>query len=485
MFPRLAVFRWFHPIDSEEERMKNLRIACIVSLGIVATAFGADQKTPLHEQKAHPSPAWLIEGVMYQINPRAFTPEGTLKAATAKLPKLAELGVTVIYICPVFVSDDDMDLSGWSPRQKASKMNNPRNPYRIKDYYHVDPEYGTDGDLKTFIAESHRLKMRVMLDIVYMHCGPTAVFLKDHPDFVQHDKNGKIVTNDYNFPVLNFASQGLREYLWKNMEWFVRDFDADGYRCDVGDAVPLDFWEAGRARMEKIKPDCVMLSEGQRKADQLKAFDLDYSWLNFNPKDASATRRQWGKLVAERPMGGAKFIRFVENHDVANEQYEKRIEKTWGAAKIKAALVLCFTIDGVPLLYNGEEVADAARHSIFGRAAIDWASGETPNGKDRFAFCQSLCTMRRTEKALTHGDVVWLDNDRPKTVLSFLRRAGDERIVTVINQSNDPVKVQVTLPAGVAASFAPRLSDRSTVTVSGATASCELGGYGYFVGKNK
>jgi len=273
-----------------------------------------------------------------------------------------------------------------------------------------------------------------------------------------------------------------RDIAWTHHE----RYDGSGYPYGlIGDAIPLDFWEAGRARMEKIKPDCVMLSEGRRKADQLKAFDLDYSWLNFTPKDAGATRKQWDKLVAERPMGGAKFIRFVENHDVANEQYAKRIEKTWGGAKIKAGLVLCFTIDGVPMLYNGEEVADAARHSIFGRSAIDWASGETPNGKDRFAFCQKLCTMRRTEKALTHGDVVWLDNDQPKTVLSFLRCVGDEQIVTVINQSKNPVKVQVTLPRGAAASFAPLLSGKTTVSVSGAKASCEMGGYGYFVGKNK
>ncbi|NLC82385.1 MAG: hypothetical protein GX748_14495, partial [Lentisphaerae bacterium] len=98
-------------------------------------AMGAD-KVPLHQQQARPSPAWLTDGVIYQIQPRAFTPEGTLKAAQARLPRLAELGVTVLYLCPIFVADDDMDLAFWSPRQKKSGMNNPRNPYRMKDFYH-------------------------------------------------------------------------------------------------------------------------------------------------------------------------------------------------------------------------------------------------------------------------------------------------------------------------------------------------------------
>jgi hypothetical protein len=110
----------------------------------------------MNERQARPAPEWVTQGIMYQIQPRAFTPEGTLKAATARLPQLADLGVDILYLCPVFVSDDDPDLQGWSPRQKKSGMNNPRNPYRIKDYFHVDPEYGTDDDLKAFIAEAHR-----------------------------------------------------------------------------------------------------------------------------------------------------------------------------------------------------------------------------------------------------------------------------------------------------------------------------------------
>ncbi len=192
--------------------MTHLSLATVLALTTLAADPGA---VPLHEQQAHPSPAWLTGGVMYQIQPRAFTPEGTLPAATKRLAKVAEMGADVIYICPVFVSDDDPDLGGWSPRQKKSGMNNPKNPYRMKDYYHVDPEYGTDDDLKAFIAEAHRLGMRVMLDMVYLHCGPNAVFLKDHPNFVQRDEKGEIVCASWNFPrstttIPSFASTSGR-----------------------------------------------------------------------------------------------------------------------------------------------------------------------------------------------------------------------------------------------------------------------------------
>ena len=447
---------------------------------IVLTALLADAAdVPLNQRQARTSPEWLTGGVMYQIQPRAFTPEGTLKAAQARLPRLAELGVTVLYLCPVFVADDDMDLTFWSPRQKKSGMNNPRNPYRMKDFYHVDPEYGTDQDLKDFVAAAHALKLRVMLDLVYLHCGPKAVFLKDHPDFIKRDKDGKAVNAAWAFPGLNYANPELREYMWENMEWWIRDFNVDGFRCDVADGVPLDFWETGRERIEKIRPDVGMLAEGTRKEDQLKAFDLDYGWGKAVKEwdNASEVRKLWETMHAQRPRGGAKFIRFIDNHDVTNDDYENRLEKRWGAAKVHAALTALFTLDGVPFLYNGQEVADAARHSIFGRLPIDWANSETSEGKARFAFCQKLCALRKTEKALTQGELTWLDNDQPEAVLSYLRSLGSEQILTVVNLTRKPMKVTVKEWEGT---FKPLLAEGAQGDVQGAFA---LESHGYVVGK--
>ena len=442
----------------------------------------AEPKIPLHERQARPSPEWVTNGVMYQIQPRAFTPEGTLPAATARLPKVAELGVDVVYICPVFVADDDPDLDGWSPRQKKSRMNNPRNPYRMKDYYHVDPEYGTDDDLKAFIAEAHRLKMRVLLDMVYLHCGPTAVFLKEHPNFVQRDKDGKIVVAGWGFPKINMDNPELREYLWKNMEYWVTEFDADGFRCDVASGIPLDFWETARVRLEKIRPDIGMLAEATRREDQLQAFDLDYGWGGgFKTwENAAEIRKTWETMFNERPRGGAKFIRFIDNHDIANDCYENRIEKKWGAPRVEAAFVAIFTMDGVPLIYNGQEAADTARHSIFGRAPIDWSSGKTETGLKRFAFCKKLCALRHAEPPLTRGKLVWLDNDAPPAVLSYVRILGDQQLLSVINVTGKPVTVKVD-SKDVAEGMTPVLSSGANGNADG---TFTLQPYGYFVGKN-
>jgi cyclomaltodextrinase / maltogenic alpha-amylase / neopullulanase len=471
-------------IAMRKDRTMNRTLIGIASLLAQAACVSAAAPTPLNEREARPSAEWVTRGVMYQIQPRAFTPEGTLRAATARLPKVAELGVDIIYLCPVFVADDDPNVQGWSPRQKKSGMNNPRNPYRMKDYYHVDPEYGTDDDLKAFIAEAHRLGMRVLLDMVYLHCGPTAVFLAEHPDFVKRDAEGNVAVAGWGFPALNLANPELREYLWKNMEYWVREFGADGFRCDVSDGIPLDFWETARDRLEKIRPDVCMLAEGTRREDQLKAFDLDYGW-GFKWDNAASVRKQWEKMRDERPRGGARFIRFIDNHDIANDSYDNRIEKAWGTRRVNATLVALFTLDGVPMLYNGQEVADTARHSIFGRLPIAWASGDTPTGKTRSAFCQQLCATRRAERALTHGEVVWLDNDQPDAVLSFLRRAAGEEILSVVNLSDQALKVRVTFPEPTQWSYSMLLAEGATAETDDSSFLLNLEGFGYLVAKRK
>jgi glycosidase len=443
---------------------------------------------------ARPAPEWVTRGVIYQIQPRAFTPEGTLRAATARLPKVAEVGVDVVYLCPVFVSDDDRDRQGWSPRQKASGMNNPRNPYRMKDYYHVDPEYGSDEDLKAFVAEAHRLQLRVLLDMVYLHCGPNAVFLEEHPNFVERDADGRIIVASWGFPKINHEDPELREYLWKNMEYFVEEFDVDGFRCDVAYRIPLDFWETARDRLKRLRPDVCILAEAstQRPADQLKAFDLNYgfNWFsalrNIYDKGAPASSlRKTVKSDAAKFPRGARFTRYIDNHDIANDCFNNRLEKKWGTERVNLGLVACFTFDGVPFLYNGQEVADAARHSIFGRAPIDWANGETPAGKARFAFCQELCAMRHSERALTDGALVWLDNDRPEAVLSFARRTSEEEVISVLNLSERQVTVGIAMPELELRSVAILLSDQAEVVKDENVCTLRLESFGYFVGKRK
>lgn len=467
----------------------------VLLVGMLCATFfkvarAAEQEKPSAARlPARSSPQWLTEGVIYQIWLRSFTPEGDLKAAAGRLAWVRDLGAAIVYLPPVQLADDDPRPEFWSPRQKASGLNNPRNPYRIKDYSRIDPEYGTDEDLRGFVQQAHQLGLRVLVDVVYLHCGPNSVLMKE-PDFIQRDASGAARLGPWNFPLLNFQSQKLREYLWANMEYYVRQFDVDGFRCDVADGVPLDFWQEARSRLEKIKPDLVILAEGQnRPSDQLQAFDVNYefTWSGLlraaasRGQSASAIRKHW-ETVAGRWPTGARFIRFSANHDLVNDQ--DHAEAVCGQAAAAALLVINFTIDGVPFLYNGQEIGDATLQSIYGRWPIRWEASPLPKPAARLALVKKLCQLRRQEPALSRGQTLWLDNDQPDHVVSFARRLPEALILSVVNLSNRPLEARVHLPEGhPTAQFQDLLDEKHSVCSTAEGLQLRLPAFGYFVGK--
>lgn len=401
-------------------------------------------------------PAYAEKAVIYQIFLRSFTLEGTLKAAEKMLPHLADLGVDIIYLCPPVVSDDDMDKSHWSERQRKSGLDNPKNPYRIKDYYHVDPEYGSDRDLREFVAAAHKHGMKTILDLVYYHCSANAVFLKEHPDFVKLNEDGSIRFGTWHFPELNYDNPALREYLWQNMEYFIRDFDFDGFRCDVADNVPLDFWEEGRRRIEGLKPGgIIMLAESSgRREEQYEAFDLSYAFQStyktLEVMEGKISLKEMRRAMQEERerMNGARVIRSFDSHDIANDAYETRIERMVPLELTNVALAMDFALDGIPFLYNGQEISDGRRHSIWANRehgknlAIGWEEAVTERGKARMVFVKKLIEVRRSLAVLTRGSFDWLENDRDEHVLSFVRRWEWQTMLCAFNYSNAPQMVR-------------------------------------------
>ena len=454
-----------------------MRILCgtILAAVFAAAMCAAEAKEhTLVDEHARETPDWFRKGVMYQIQPRAFTPEGTIKAAEGKLAELADLGVTVVYMCPITVADDDPREDMWSPRQVRSGFNNPRNPYRTGDYFHVDPEYGTDADFRSFVKTAHDNGLKVLMDIVYLHCGPSARVVKDHPEYFSYDKNGKMVMAGWRFPKLNFDSRGVREYFKANMVYWLADFDVDGFRCDVADCIPLDFWDEARDVCEAVKGDIVILAEGCRHANTRHAFDANYNWpvclswlrpiLKGDSKEGY--NQQWAaggadvsafkgvaKLRAASEQYAAKCpkgtlnMNFTENHDTVNDDYDFRMEKRCGWDNQTLGLSLCFAMEGIPLIYNGQEIADAHRHSIFGHSpdvTVDWANAATPAGRRRREMVRAFAALRRDNPAMTAPGQKWLDNDRPESVLSLRRgESAANGVVFVGNFSGKPVTVDV------------------------------------------
>lgn len=430
------------------------KIFLSIALAAISIAAGAQS---LSHMPARHTPSWFTEGFTYQIVPRNFTPEGTLKAAEGQLERLKDIGCNVVYLYPVNVSDDDMDRSMWSPRQIKSGCNDPRNPYRAKDYFHVDPEYGTDRDLKDFIDHAHSIGLKVILDMVFAHCGPGAQVLKQHPEYFKHDKDGKIMLTKWKFPMLDFEYVGTRTYFCSVMAYYVADFNVDGFRIDVADRIPFHFWEEARINLDRFNREILMIAEGKAYRNTLYAFDANYGKKMgrlVRKRDsvqdkggAIAIRKFHEEYFANAPKGSLVWS-MTENHDTSTDDFEDRIEKTEGHAHQELALAFNFAIDGVPFLFNGQEICFDKRVSLFGHSAgwIDWEKDSKPDyAADRSAKIRKWSEMRRTYSSLAHGETTWLDNDHPEQVIAFLRHDGISKdILFVGNYSEQDVKVTLS-----------------------------------------
>ena len=410
--------------------------------------------------KALPAPEWLTAGAVYQINPRTFSAEGTLAAVTRELPFLADLGFGTIYLCPIFEEDASENRDNWSKRQKASETQNPKNPYRMNDYFRIDTEYGTMDDLAECIRECHRLGMRVLLDLVYLHIGPNAAILQAHPEFAKQNPDGSFLCGSWNFPLLNFNHPGLREYLWSNMIYYIAVLDADGFRCDVGDGVPADFWAEGRRRICAVKPDAVLINEGSRGESLTTAFHgiYGFSWhsciyeILTGQKPASALSENWQSTNTAYPPG-ALILRDMDNHDTVTD-WPQRTECLAGHTGMDLIQALNFCIDGIPMVYCGNELCDTTTLSMFANRFYPGRFHPTPREElkhtpqslRRQNLIRTLNTARKTDFLLRNGAVFWLEQDQPDTVIAFVRSDGRRKLWFLGNCSGTAADVCLDSP---------------------------------------
>jgi glycosidase len=232
----------------------------------------------------------------------------------------------------------------------------------------------------------------------------------------------------------------------------VRDVGLDGFRADVAAGLPLAFWEQAREALDKVNRDTILLAESEMPEEQLKVFDISYNFSLFSHgiapvlrdgEPAIALRKVWEDQRARWPKG-ALFLYASDNHD------QDRAVVLYGRQAAWALAVYNFTMDGVPFLFNGQEIEDATANEHNNPFPMRWETGGgTQVGRRQAASAErygKLFAMRRAEPALTGGDLVWIDNSAPESVLSFLRRKGADEILVVINLSNRRTGVTIDLP---------------------------------------
>jgi len=235
------------------------------------------------------------------------------------------------------------------------------------------------------------------------------------------------------------------------MKYWVETCDIDGYRCDVAAEVPTDFWVQASDELRKIKPDFMMLAEASKPELLVKAFNIDYDWplmatLNkvlINGAPATDLAECWGTNRAQFPRNSL-HMRVSDDHD------EPRAVARFGIKGALAASVLMFSLDGVPVLYNGMEVGDATESgdpALFDKLAIFWNPKDRPPLRDIY---RGLIRLRLGHPCFRNNNVTWLGNSASADVVTVLRADERDQFLVLINFSNRPVdaNIQDSLPNG-------------------------------------
>ena len=438
----------------------------VASLCVAVVSAHAD--VDVSSAIARSSPDWLRTGTIYEIFPRDFSAAGNLNGVTARLDDLQKLGVTILWIMPIH------------PIGEKFRKGEYGSPYSISDYYAVNPDYGTLDDFKKLVAGAHQRGMKVIMDLVANHTAWDSVMMA-HPEFYKQDAGGHVIP-----PVpewtdvagLNYRNTELRDYMIAMLKYWVKEADVDGFRCDVAYMVPTDFWEQVRAELTKVKPDIMMLAEASKPELLTNAFDIDYSWpllatmndVITHDAPASEIHKTWEENLRKFPRDSL-HMRISDDHD------ESRAVARYGINGALAASALMFTLDGVPLLYNGMEAGDATESgdpALFDKLNIFWHPKDRPPLREIY---HNLIQLRKDHPAFTSGQIAWLPNSDPAKIVSYLRRDDKDEFVIVINFSDRPVTG--TLKVENALEFKPMPDFCQPAVSTDDLVHCQLDGFGW------
>ena len=398
-------------------------------LPLIATMlFGACcNNTP---QGAHPD--WTYDAVVYEMNVRQYTPEGTFAAAAEHLPRLKELGVDIVWMMPIY------------PIGVKERKGTLGSYYAISDYCATNPEFGTLEDFDAFVAKAHELGLKVIIDWVANHTSPDALWITERPAdwYVRDEQGNTIVQYDWtDIAKLNYDNHDMRAEMEKCMRfWMERGID--GFRCDMACEMPFDFWKSVIPSIRKDYPQMYWLAEGEHVELHKGSFDASYAWelhhlLNAiarGEKGVAELKEYIAKDAANTPAEAFRLM-FTSNHD-ENSWAGTEFERMGDAAKVMA--VLTFTLpNGQPLIYTGQEMGWNKRFEFFEKDHIPaWEVNEYAE------FYKSMTTLRHNNKALSAGErggkIEYIE-DVPQGVFAFKRAVEGNTVTVYANLTKEPV----------------------------------------------
>lgn len=385
---------------------------------------------------------WIDTAVIYEVNVRQYTEEGTFAAFSEHLERLKEMGVNTLWFMPVYSISD------------LNKKGTLGSYYSIRDYKSINSEFGTLEEFKELVNTAHDMGFKVVMDWVANHTGWDHTWITEHPEYYVKDENGNIIsplnTDWTDVAQLDYTNADMRAAMIEAMKFWVEEVDVDGFRCDYAQGVPIDFWESARAALDEVKP-IYMLAEDGTNSDSLlnAAFDSNYNFEFYDALKLNSSVLNMAdsleKFVHRVLPYGAFKMNFIDNHD--KNTYDGTLEERFGTDCLGAFYTLVFTAEGIPLIYSGNEEDTNISLEFFEKNNIDF--GDYKYSELLSRLCEIKTTYEPLYNGVAGGNVRIISDDN-KNVLAYERVKNGKKITVVVNVSGNEqnVKYESKISAG-------------------------------------
>ena len=380
-------------------------------------------------------PEWTKNATIYEVNIRQYTPEGTFKAFEKHLPKLKEMGADILWLMPIH------------PIGELNRKGSKGSYYSVKDYKAVNPEFGTDEDFRSLVNKIHEMGMYVIIDWVANHTSWDNIWTETNPEFFNRDSLGNFFppVEDWSDVIdLNYENKDLWNSMNDALEYWVREFNIDGYRCDVAAMVPNEYWKQLRPKLDAIKP-VFMLAEAHEPELHENGFDMTYNWqlkdvmndIAKGAKDVSALDqhiKDEDSLYAQHDYR----MTFTTNHD--ENSWNGTVFERLGEA-VETFAVLTNMIEGMPLVYSGQEAGLDKALEFFEKDEIEWKEHRLRE------VYTTLFNLKEENKALWNGihggQLERINTNDDNSIFAFVREKDGNKIFAVFNFSPESKKVEI------------------------------------------
>ena len=370
-------------------------------------------------------PAWMMQGNIYEVNVRQYTPEGTFNAFAKHLDRLKSMGVETIWFMPI------------NPISKLDRKGTLGSYYAVSDYTAINPEFGTFDDFKKLVQAIHDKGMKVLIDWVPNHTGADHRWITEHPEFFVKDNSGKAaVAFDWaDTRQLDYKNPIMQDSMIAAMKFWVKRTNIDGFRCDVAWNVPASFWNKSIPQLRKMK-NLFMLAEGDSTYLPKSGFDAVYPWHMFKMMEKVAkgerTALALDSINKENEMlypANTIQMYFTSNHD-ENSWNHADFGTFPGAVHAPFAVFSQTMKNSIPLIYSGQEEPVLRALEFFEKDPITFKNFE------REKFYKTLLELRKRNEALsanTSFKKVLVGDE--KAVYAYVREKGNKKVFVILNFS--------------------------------------------------